>query len=230
MAKFTAGVGFGQASGSVAGTTYSHNRYGPYMRTKAIPTDPRSAKQLVVRSRMGNLSQSWRALTAAQRLAWNTQAVGITFTDALGNPYNPTGAQLYVGLNQNRVMLSLAIATTPPALQTQAVITTGSSTAVSGTGVQIVTFAPAIAAASFYLLRATAPFSAGKSYFPRSLYKDLAVLTNADVSPYTATTVYANVFGGLTAGDATKKIAFQLVPFSSSGWRGTGYAWTTIIS
>lgn len=230
MAKFLSGVGFGQASGSVAGTTYSRNRYGSYMRNRAMPVNPASVRQQVVRSRFGNLSQAWRGLTAAQRLEWNTQAPFITLTDSLGQQYSPSGQQFYIGINQTRLQCSLASTAAPPAQQTQAVITSASTVATGATGVSTVTFAPAIAASSFYILRATPPMSAGKTYVPRSAFKDLAILTNADTSPYTATTAYANVYGAIGTGDVGKKVFYQLVPVSSNGFRGVPFEFSTIVA
>lgn len=230
MAKFTSGIGFGQASGSVAGSTYSRNRFGPYIRNRAVPVNPSTVRQLAVRARFGNLTQTWRALTAAQRLEWNTQAPNYTLVNSLGEQYTPSGFNLYLKSNMVRVAAGLAVASTPPAQQTQAVITSASATAVGGTGVVTVTFAPAIVASSFYLLRATAPMSAGKTFFNRSQFKDLGFLDSTDTSPYVATTDYAAVFGGLVTGDVGKKIAFQLVPVSSNGWEGTPIEFTAVIS
>lgn len=230
MAKFLAGVGFGQASGSVAGTTYSHNKFGAYMRNRAQPVNPATSFQATTRSRFGNLSQQWRALTSAQRTAWITQAVNITLVDPLGQQYNPSGSQYFVGLNANRVALGLAIATTPPALQTQAVITALTVTAVGATAVVTVTFAPAIAAASYYELLATAPMSAGKTFIRQSQFKTLVYLGNADTSPYVATTAYAARFGTLAAGDVGKLIVFRLRPFSSNGYAGVPFDARSIVS
>jgi hypothetical protein len=230
MAKFLAGVGFGQASGSVAGTTYSRNRSGPYMRNRAMPVNPSTVKQLAVRSRLGNLAQAWRALTGAQRTQWNLQAPTFTLVDALGQSYSPSGFNLYQSVNLTRAVVGLGTATTPPAQQTQAVITSASATAVGATGVVTVTFAPAIAASSFYILRATAPMSAGKTFVARSLFKDVVVLDNADVSPYVATADYAATFGGVVTGDVGKRITMQLVPVSSNGYRGTPIEFTLIVS
>lgn len=230
MAKFLAGVGFGQASGSVGGSTYSHNRFGPYIRNRAVPTNPQTASQLQARSRFGNLSQTWRTLTAAQRLAWNTQAPTVILVDALGQQYSPTGQQYFVGLNANRILLGLAQATTPPAQQTAAVITSASFTAVGATGVVTVTFAPAIAASSFYELLGAAPQSAGRTFFGRSQFKHLATLTNTDTSPYVATAAYAAVFGGLAVGDVGKRIALRLRPFSSNGFAGVPFDIVAVVS
>lgn len=230
MAKFTSGPAIGSASGSAGGTTFSRNRFGAYIRRRAVPVNPSSAKQLIVRARLGNLSQSWRGLTAAQRLAWNTQAPSIVLTDALGQQYSPTGQQLFVSVNLNRLVVGLAQATTPPANPTQAVITSASATVVGSTGVATVTFAPAIAVGSFYLLRATSPKSAGRNYFGRSEYKDLGYLSSSDVSPYAATALYAAVFGALAAADAGKKISWELVPINSNGYPGVPVSFQTIIS
>lgn len=230
MAKFTAGVGFGQASGSVAGSTYSRNRYGTYIRNKAVPTNPMTTRQQAIRAAFGNLSQQWRGLTSAQRAEYRTQAATITFTDSLGQSYSPSGFGLFMSVNQVRIALGLTVATTPPAQQTQAVITALSATAVGSTGVVTVTFAPAIAASSYYELAATAPMSAGKNYFSASWYKVLGYLQSTDTSPYTATTAYAAVFGGLTSLDSGKKISFRLTPISSNGYRGTPIQATAIIS
>lgn len=195
-----------------------------------MPVNPSSVKQNIVRARFGNLSQQWRGLTAAQRLAWNTQAPSIVLVDSLGQQYTPTGQQFFVGINNVRVAVGLSISTTPPASQTQAVITTFTVTAVGSTGVVTATFAPAIAASSFYELLATAPTSAGRGYVGRSEFKTLAYLTNTDTSPYVATSVYAAAFGSLAAGDAGKAIFFRLRPISSNGFQGTYTQYKATIS
>lgn len=230
MAKFTAGVGFGQASGSVAGVTYSRNRFGVYMRAKAVPVNPASTKQNIVRGRLGNLAQSWRALTNSQRLEWNTQAPNITLVNSLGQTYTPSGFNFYVGLNCVRVAAGLAVATGPLAQQTQAVITAFSFTAVGATGVVTLTFAPAIAASSFYLVRATAPQSPGTVYFARGKFKDLGFMATADVSPFALTALYAAAFGSLVAGDVGKRIAIRLIPISSNGFQGTATEATALVT
>lgn len=230
MAKFLAGVGFGQASGSVAGSTYSHNRFGPYIRNRAVPVNPGTTFQSSVRARLGNISQSWRSLTAAQRAEWIAQASQVSLVDALGQQYSPTGQQFYVGLNSVRIACSLATVTTPPALGTQAVITSLSVVSTGATGVSTVTFGPAIAVGAFYELQATAPISAGRSYVGRSEFKTLGYLTSADVSPYVATAAYAARFGGIAAGDTGKKIFWRLVPITSAGWRGVPFTASTIIA
>lgn len=94
-----------QASGSVGGVTYSHNRGGMYRRARSIPTDPATPEQVAARNAFGNLSQQWgQVLTAAQRAAWDLYAANVQVTDVLGDPINLTGQQWFVKANQPRVL------------------------------------------------------------------------------------------------------------------------------
>src|SRR5437773_11561609 len=65
-------------SGSENGTTASRNRFGQYFRRRAVPVQPRTAAQLAVRARMSNNAAAWRALTDAQRAAWESLGTQIT--------------------------------------------------------------------------------------------------------------------------------------------------------
>ena len=55
----------------IGGQVASKNRGGAYMRNKVTPVNPQTAAQTAIRNRLAGLSQAWRALTAAQRAAWN---------------------------------------------------------------------------------------------------------------------------------------------------------------
>lgn len=95
--KYLAGGGPAiTASGSIGGTTYSHNRYGQYARRLAIPVNPNSAKQAVNRSRFSGAVAAWFLLTAAQRDAWSTYAANVPVTDALGQSINLSGQCMFV--------------------------------------------------------------------------------------------------------------------------------------
>lgn len=86
-----------QASGSIGGVTYSHNRGGMYRRARAIPTNPNSVGQQDVRMYLGAAAAAWsNTLTAAQRLAWENYANLTPITDALGDPLVLTGQQMYI--------------------------------------------------------------------------------------------------------------------------------------
>lgn len=99
MAKFSPGPLAGAISGSIGGSTYSHNRYGPYIRRRAIPTTSTTADALAAKARLGTASADWQNLTNAQRAAWLSYAQTNPVTDTLGNPQVLTGHQLYISLN-----------------------------------------------------------------------------------------------------------------------------------
>lgn len=61
-----------QLSGKLAGTVYSRNKYGFYVKNYTKPNDPRSPAQLISRATLGTVSGAWHALTDTQKSAWNT--------------------------------------------------------------------------------------------------------------------------------------------------------------
>lgn len=113
--RFAGGVA--QASGSIGGTTFSHNRGGPYMRTRAIPTNPGSPQQSDVRATMSLLTSRWRdTLDAGQRGAWDTYALNVPLPNALGEPRNVGGLGMYVRSNVGRDQVPLAIIDDAPVI------------------------------------------------------------------------------------------------------------------
>lgn len=218
MAKFTAGVGFGQASGSIAGTTYSRNRFGPYIRNRAVPVNPSTSPQASVRARFGAQAAAWRGLSTAERLQWNTQAPLISLVDTLGQTYTPSGAQFYSSVNLYRQITGQAALTVPPVTDTPPALLTLGGTAAAGTPALSITFSAPIAAGDFLILQATAPNSAGRNFFGRSEYKQIAVLDNGDTTPFDALSAYNAVFGALGTGDAGAKISIRAVPVSANGF------------
>lgn len=88
---------FGQGTGSVGSTTYSKNKYGFHRKTKPIPTQPNSAKQMEVRSYMQQGVASWANLTEDQVSKWN-HAADLHFRSRLGQTYSLSGQNLYNAL------------------------------------------------------------------------------------------------------------------------------------
>ena len=94
------GTIIGEASGSVASLTFSHNRGGQYIRQRAIPVDPATPAQQVVRQAMSDLTSLWGdTLSAAQRDAWDQYALNVPLPDTLGEPRNVGGLGMYVRTN-----------------------------------------------------------------------------------------------------------------------------------
>lgn len=87
------------ASGSIGGTTFSHNRFGMYTRARRSPVNPNTSEQQDARAAFASASAGWRALTEAQRDAWNAYAANTPTVNALGQSVYLTGAQHYTACN-----------------------------------------------------------------------------------------------------------------------------------
>lgn len=97
-----------EASGSIGGITYSHNRGGMYTRSRATPTNPNTTYQQAVRGTVAQLTSLWlNLLTAGQREAWDTYAENVPLPDALGEPRNVGGLAMYVRSNVGRIQAAL---------------------------------------------------------------------------------------------------------------------------
>lgn len=103
------GTVIGEASGSLASVTFSHNRGGQYTRQRAIPVNPGSSFQQVIRNTVATLTSGWQGiLTAAQRAAWDVYAEQVLIADTLGEPRNIGGLGQYVRCNVPRIQASVA--------------------------------------------------------------------------------------------------------------------------
>lgn len=97
----------GYRKGSVAGQTFQKSGQGYIVRSKPIGTQPRSAAQTLQRSRMYNSATSWgNVLTQDQRDGWNNLAAGQTRYDAFGDPYTPSGYQVFQEISGNRQLVN----------------------------------------------------------------------------------------------------------------------------
>jgi hypothetical protein len=96
-------------SGSQGGTTYSRNRNGAYVRQRAVPVNPDSAKQRTVRTNITAISKEWSLLSDAQRSAWSYAAANFPRQDSLGQTYTLTGFQFFMSCNQTLAGATLPI-------------------------------------------------------------------------------------------------------------------------
>lgn len=205
--------------GKIGGHVASKNRSGAYLRTKVTPVNPQTSFQANVRSLFTSLSQGWRTLTSAQRLAWNNAVALFSTTDIFGDLKNPTGKNLYQKLNTNLSTASIAHIPTPPlpvgagtaAMPTATVTTAGQIISVAFD----ITPVPANTA---FKIEVTPPLSASKS-FVKNQFRILTVLAPAVASPYVATAPYALRFGAFVLG---QRIWFKITPINTvTGEMGT---------
>lgn len=86
-----------EISGSVAGTTFSRNRGGAYMRARVVPTNPNSPEQQAIRNAVNQLANQWtNVLSASVREAWELYAANVPILNPLGAPIYVSGMNHYI--------------------------------------------------------------------------------------------------------------------------------------
>lgn len=100
MALIKFGAMLADARGSIGGAVLSRNRGGAYMRNRTVPLNPKSVRQVEVRSLLSEFAQRWAvALTQTQRDAWDLYAENVPLVNALGESRNVSGINMFVRSN-----------------------------------------------------------------------------------------------------------------------------------
>jgi hypothetical protein len=180
------------ASGSLRGDTHSRNRFGQYVRTRAIPVNPNSTAQGVVRARLALNSAAWRGLTSAQRAGWSDLGLMMTRTDSLGQSVNLTGIQAYCSVNNERLAAGDSVLSDAPALSTPSALATATITLTAASFSIAYTVTPLPASTRLFIF-VSPQRSAGRAY--ESDYRLLAVTAAAAASPHNALAAYTAKFG-----------------------------------
>jgi hypothetical protein len=185
-------------SGSVAGVTSSRNRFGQYRRSRAIPVNPSSSFQGVVRARFGTNAAAWKALTATQRAGWTSLGALMTRQDSLGQSYTLTGLQAFMCVNDNLSAAGEALLSDAPAFATPGGLATAVITLTAAAFSIAYTVTPL--AASTRLFSYFSPQrSAGRQY--ESDVRLTAVSAAAAASPANVFAAYQARFGTPVVGN-----------------------------
>ena len=224
MAKVVFGNGVSSISGSIAGNTYSRNRFGPYIRTRALPVNPNTAAQQLARSRFSTVSAQWRQLTQAQRDSWENAGEELFNSNPQGFPAPLSGAQAFAAYNNINLLIGNSITTTAPAVDKSAEIT--AADLVLDTGgpalVELDSITGEEITDNLILIYATGPVSPGRSFFRRSDYRYVGAI-NENAQPFDLTTEWTDLFGSITAALIGRKTSFLLRGLSGNGWPGTTF-------
>ncbi len=206
-------------SGSIAGTTHSHNRAGQYTRNRRSPVQPiGSGRRALVRAAFSAASAAWSGLTDVVRAAWDGFAASHPITDSLGQSITLTGHQMYVRVYSTSVNVGLAAPTTPPV-------------DLALPDLSAVTFVPDVSSGmiinlytgptdSWIAIAFSRQMSAGRS-FNKTFWQPFGTdgYVDATDAPYTLIPgTYAAEFGTPVVGN---RIFCRLTPVSSDGWNGT---------
>lgn len=209
-------------SGSVGAVTSSRNRSGQYRRQRAMPTQPRTAAQVLARARLSGQSSAWRGLTDAQRAAWNGFANSFSLVNSLGATIGLTGHQTFCKINAVNLANGDAAVTAPPALP--------SFGAVTATGITMTAGTPAFTVAGTtptggvkHMIYASPQLSAGVSY--NAQFRLIATVITYTTGSYNLLSAYTAKFGALVA---AKKVFVKVVQ-SNGGFQDNGTVFTGII-
>ena len=179
-------------SGSMQGTTAGRNRFGQYERSRAIPVNPNSGAQGLVRARLSANSAAWRALTPAQRAGWTGLGTSMVRSDSLGQSYTLQGNQAHASVNNNRLLSTLAVVADAPALVTPSTIT-GVTLTLTAASFSIAYLPTPMPAATYLAVFASPQRSAGRSY--EGDFRFIKISAVAGASPIVILTEYTAKFG-----------------------------------
>ena len=185
--------------GKIGGHVASKNRAGAYLRTKVTPSNPQSVAQVQARSILATLSQRWGTLQDSQRAGWTEAVKEWGTTDIFGDIKNPSGINLFVKLNSNRVSVGFPEAMDVPAKTDVPVAVIVDATYQISTDTVSIDFDSALANGFTVLVRATPRLSPGVS-FVKSEFRVIG-FNDVLVDNLTLGGAYRSRFGNLSAGD-----------------------------
>lgn len=194
---------FSQASGSVAGNTYSRNKGGMYVRSRSLVVTPKTAAQQGAQNAIKTLSSRWQTITAAQRLAWTIYAQNVPMLNKLGESRIIPPLSMYVRSNSPRLQAigASAIIDAGPTTFSLAVLTTPVPSVVNPAAVSI-TFTNtdlwATTTGGFLIIQISKPVSPTR-VFPKARFSVAAhivgLTATPPTSPFTFTSPYVFVAG-----------------------------------
>jgi hypothetical protein len=114
MAKIRTGSLAGNIRGSVGADTFSQNRYGTYIRKRAIPTVVNTPYTQKIRSAFAACSMMWQALTQEQRNMWSTWADNNPVRDNFGELQKLSGNVAFIKLNTKLLYNDFDVILDPP--------------------------------------------------------------------------------------------------------------------
>lgn len=99
---------FTQISGSIGGMTFTRNRGGMIARARAIPVNPSTPAQNIIRASMALFAARFSSvLTQVQRDAWDVYSENTPLTGPTGDPRNVGGMGMYIRTNVPRAQMVL---------------------------------------------------------------------------------------------------------------------------
>jgi hypothetical protein len=114
--KFKSAV-YSQASGSIGGQTFSHNKGGMYVRSRGLVKQTNTPAQQAVKSALSSLTSAWNdTLEAPDRASWTTYAKNTPMLNTLGDSRQVSGLNMFLRYNVPNLQTGGALLTTGPSI------------------------------------------------------------------------------------------------------------------
>lgn len=115
MALVRYGNGVSELRGSIAGNVFSRGRSGAIVRNRTTPVNPNTQAQADFRYLFAQTAANYTTLTKQQQQNWDIYAQMLTFwRNRLGEPYTPSGRQVFQYCNMNLVLANTTLNTSVP--------------------------------------------------------------------------------------------------------------------
>ena len=114
MAKVLNPLQSSEARGKVGGAVYNTTRGTRYVKQCTAPSQPRTPRQLLVRSITTEQTRRWQTLTQPQRDQWTVYAQNHTELDWTGQPYRLTALNWFVRCNMRLKDTGKSVIDVPP--------------------------------------------------------------------------------------------------------------------
>lgn len=193
--------------GKAGGHVFKGTTAGGVMQSKATPLKGTSQNGKLTKADAGRVintqantaanATSWRELSDADRTNWTAAAVNFPFYNKFGQPYTPSGYQLYMSVNNNLLNIQETPLDTPPSPTD--LVPTPTFTVEAGVGPILFEMDGEIPAGYKMILSAAANQSKGRQ-FEAGRMKAIAILDASTVFPLDITGFYTAVFGGIAPG------------------------------
>lgn len=162
MALIRYGPMVSEIRGSIGGTTFLRTAAGPTARQRIKPVVKVSNRQAGLKASLSAIVQRWSlVLTETLRAGWRSLASITTLQNSLGDPFTPTGLQLYLRLNGFLANISNVFIDTAP---TQAISEIPGYTwaYAAGVGFQVTALSESGLTAGKVLISRTSPWPIGR--------------------------------------------------------------------
>lgn len=184
---------------SLAGTVFSANRSGAYVRTKVTPINPQTGDQSLVRNRLASLASNWALLSEAERALWNAATVDYPRTDQFGQTYYMSGLNLYMSLNTNLETAGQNTINEPQPKELFPEYQLVSAVADASGQTFTLTMTDAVPAGWTLIVQATPQVSPGKT-FVKNLFRQVDTKAAGSANPQAIGAGYIAKFGALATG------------------------------